>query len=287
MLREVSKIGADQAVENLSKNLKLGIVDADPENIVFGQNGLFYVDDKGILTRVIVHIVDKPLDHFEHSAKRAVEQGEFSNPEVLETAHRYHLLNCRTLRQAKKEGWRDKYKMNQNTSGNFYYRFIRHNKVFRENNNQKLHPCFHCLEQINSKHKSKLRFSRSNFSPEIFFSEEFRENWLIDSNYVKATQSVPNCYQQDWDAISNKYKEKTGFQCEEANCRYPDLSDLSMRKYLHCHHLNMDKTNNNFSNLKALCLECHANQPNHSHMKNKTYHEYCQIINFKLKHSSQ
>jgi len=279
LLREVSKLGATQAIATLSKQLESGHQDVDPNDLVFGEHGLFYLDDSGIVTRIIVHIVDKSVDHFEYHNKVAIESGDYENPDVVEKVHRYHLLNCATLRRAKSEGWRDRYKMTQKRTGKFFYRFLRDKDVFKTNENQPLHVCFHCLNGINEKHDSNTRFTRSNFSPDVFFSEEFRNHWLVDSGYQVDSETVPNCYQQDWDKISARYKQKVKYQCEGAGCRFPSLSDASMRQYLHCHHVNMDKSDNNFSNLKALCLECHAKQPNHAHMKNKNYRQYIHLVN--------
>lgn len=38
--------------------------------------------------------------------------------------------------------------------------------------------------------------------------------------------------------------------------------------------LDSQKFNNKESNLQVLCLACHAEQPNHSHMKNSEYEEF-------------
>ena len=62
LLLEVNKLGASQAVADLSKILESGAADADPSDIVFGEHGLFYVSELGIITRVIVHIVDKSIN---------------------------------------------------------------------------------------------------------------------------------------------------------------------------------------------------------------------------------
>jgi uncharacterized protein YlaI len=279
LLRAINRVGASQSVEKLAGELKTGFTDADLKDLVFGENGLFYVDELGLVTRVIVHIVDKGINHFEYKHKMAIEKGAFDNKGVIEKAHRYHLVNCKTLRQALAEGWREKYKMTQKENGHFYYRFLKDNKVYKKNNEQPLYVCYFCLQEINKKHNSSLQYDKFNFTPKVFFSDEFRGHWLVNSNYQVDSESIPNCYQQDWGEISKKYKAKVNYRCEEASCRYPDLSAPSLRKYLHCHHVNMDKSNNNFSNLKSVCLECHAKQPNHGHMQTAHYRQYVEKVN--------
>lgn len=285
LLREVEKLGASQVVANLIKSLSSGHADIDPDDIVFGEHGLFLVDENGCLTRVIVHIVDIRVDthYFPKPAKLALDNDEFHDDALIKKAHKYHLLNCQTLRQASNQGWRDKYKMSQKKDGTFYYRFLAGDKVYKENNDQVLQVCGYCLNELNKKHESSIQYKKSNFLPEIFFSEEFRNNWLNDSDYKVDTKSVPNVYQQDWKEISSKYKNKVNYQCEGDGCRYSDLSSSNMRKYLHCHHVNMEKSDNNYSNLKALCLACHAEQPNHGHMKNNEYTKYVSMIDNEIR----
>ena len=104
-----------------------------------------------------------------------------------------------------------------------------------------------------------------------------------NSDYQVDNESIPNCYQQDWNKIAAEYKKKVNYQCEDPLCRFSDLSNSAMRRYLHCHHVNMDKTDNNFSNLKAFCLECHAKQPNHGHMQNSQYRKYVELVDRSLK----
>ena len=279
LLREVQKLGASQVIVNLIKTLESGLEDLDPEDIVFGEHGLFLVDERGILTRVIVHIVDKPIDRFfPDETKNAIRNDDFDDSYVVKRVHKYHLVNCSTLKQAESGGWRDKYKMSQRRDGRFFYRFISDNKVYKINEDQLLEVCANCLKEINNKHKSNIIYTKMNFKPEIFFSDEFRDKWINDVSFGMATGSIPNLYQQDWKEISKKYKEKINYQCEGSGCKYPDLSKPDMRKYLHTHHLNMDKANNNYSNLEALCLACHADQPGHEHMKNKHYRDYLKLI---------
>ena len=70
-------------------------------------------------------------------------------------------------------------------------------------------------------------------------------------------------YTPDWDSVSRRYKRARDFKCDQ--CRV-DLSQLSHHRLLHVHHINGVKTNNDWSNLRALCAICHGDQPGHVHM---------------------
>lgn len=73
-------------------------------------------------------------------------------------------------------------------------------------------------------------------------------------------------YTKDWDNISKTYREKHNYTCEKCGLHIEDDYD---RQYMHVHHINGDKLNNKESNLKCLCLYCHAHVDDR-HKKNLT-----------------
>lgn len=73
-------------------------------------------------------------------------------------------------------------------------------------------------------------------------------------------------YTRDWDDVSRQYREKHDYTCEHCGLRLDDVYD---RQYMHVHHINGDKLNNKESNLKCLCLYCHAHIDDH-HFKRLT-----------------
>ncbi|WP_146108672.1 HNH endonuclease [Chromatium okenii] len=78
-------------------------------------------------------------------------------------------------------------------------------------------------------------------------------------------------YTTDWLVISKQYRAKQGFKCEFCSV---DLSNHT--RLLHTHHKNGVKTDNHYSNLQALCIDCHKKQPSHGKMFVR--HEDMQLI---------
>jgi 5-methylcytosine-specific restriction endonuclease McrA len=74
-----------------------------------------------------------------------------------------------------------------------------------------------------------------------------------------------NNYSADFDEISKRVRERRGWRCE---CCRRDFSRATDREYLHVHHKNGMKNENQEENLQVLCLRCHADEPQHAHLKN-------------------
>lgn len=73
-------------------------------------------------------------------------------------------------------------------------------------------------------------------------------------------------YVKNWEFISKKFREEKNYTCE--NCGL-QITNLYYRQYIHVHHINGNKLNNNYSNLICLCLYCHAHVDDH-HLKRLT-----------------
>lgn len=87
-------------------------------------------------------------------------------------------------------------------------------------------------------------------------------------------------YTRDWETISRAYREKKNYTCERCGLEITDTYD---RQYVHVHHKDGNKLNNNENNLQCLCLYCHAHVDDH-HLQRLTTtdakrHEYEYFVN--------
>ncbi len=77
----------------------------------------------------------------------------------------------------------------------------------------------------------------------------------------------PSRYTSDWSSVSRKYKDSQRWTCEEC---FLVLRKPGDQHLLHVHHKNRDSLDNRRSNLIALCVQCHSEQPGVGHRRLRT-----------------
>jgi hypothetical protein len=105
--RAVNELGASPILAKLDKQLigKGIVIDTNADQVVVGENGIYYVDPSGILTKTVVHIVDMSVKaRYARQLRTAVEQGDFESDYVLDKIHKYHLMRCKTIETAEEGG---------------------------------------------------------------------------------------------------------------------------------------------------------------------------------------
>ncbi len=220
------------------------------------QDGLFVFEGQ----QAVIYIKD-------HTNKRF--KGVIDNPTI---GNKVHLYECETISEMKMKG-----------------RFGRYIQISRKDNKYpidvkrgqsieaKLYPCQNCLKALNYKgFKTNFFYSVRKFL-DAFDLEEF---FGIYSTFFTRKPEHSDItapysgYTKNWDRVSRERRKSDGWVCD--GCRV-NLSQKQYQKYLHVHHINGVKYDESNENLRCLCVVCHANQPNHSHMKPQA-REYQSLI---------
>ncbi len=177
---------------------------------------------------------------------------------------KFHVSWCSTLKQKKKDGSFGKYVLSTRTDGRFE---IRKTGSSTTVSTEELKVCKNCLQKLhynayNSRNEESLKEEAvNNFTLTDFFRKYPKSPLNAKPKYTSATAAT-NDYPSNWDNISHAYRNKNNWKCEQCGI------DFSSKKgYLQTHHINGIKNECGEENLKALCIPCHAEQPNHSHMK--------------------
>ena len=177
---------------------------------------------------------------------------------------KFHLCECSKLVQMRKAGRFHKYVVTTNTSGIFVINRINYftKKIVDKHIEKRLNVCKLCLSKLDYKgyRKNKAVIYR-DFDLEEYFNI-YKKN-LIEELPVHTPETAPfGIYPRDFDEISRQFREMKNWTCEK--CKI-DLSNH--REFLHTHHKNGNKSDNSTSNLKCLCIRCHAEEFQHEHMK--------------------
>lgn len=190
--------------------------------------------------------------------------------EDAEDAPRFHLAECAALDRMRREGRFDRYVATNRKDGKFVLEPTDRTTRSAYELEMQLFVCKFCLRSLNwkdylSSSHARQASLRNNFLLEDFFAE-YATFFRSRPRYTDQTAPPPG-YTADWSKISEKFRKQKKWTCEQ--CRV-DLS--AHRQLLHCHHINGVAHDNRHNNIAVLCIECHANQPGHSHMEVRSEH---------------
>ncbi|MBY7785198.1 HNH endonuclease [Vibrio fluvialis] len=189
-----------------------------------------------------------------------------------ETGNKFHVADCTKLKSMRTEGRFERYVVINDTSGNFPISGSSYYGGHVDEGVAKLKICKFCLGQLNYK-----GYSTGAYRTEVFDQFDMEEFFATYSSFFphmpsRKAETAETNYSSDWAKISSHYRVEKNFECEQ--CK---VNLRTHRGLLHVHHINGVKSDNQHSNLKALCIDCHSKQPMHNHML--VSHSERQLIN--------
>jgi hypothetical protein len=185
---------------------------------------------------------------------------------------KFHVSLCKKLEEMIKSGRWQRYVV-----ANRDDRFFSVNINNRGSEWLELKVCQYCLETLSwygfsfrTMQSYQRKIIVSAFTVNGFFKKFPRSLFSIAPTHTSDTAPV-NDYSKDWAAVSERLKREHDYKCSSSNCRIKLMG--GDRKYLHVHHINGLKNDNTRSNLKVLCIRCHAHEPYHEHVKADVYYK--------------
>lgn len=180
--------------------------------------------------------------------------------------YKFHVAWCKTLEDMRNNGKMNRYVMSTRKDGTFLVNMLEKStqEIIEEDRVVELKVCKNCLSKLNYKGyvanwKEKTNIYNSFDISE--FLEKYDTKFKQTPKYTDTTAPI-NQYPKDWPKISMRYRAYKNWICEKCG------KDFSQNKgELDAHHIDGNKFNVNYSNLQALCKECHSSEYMHGHYK--------------------
>lgn len=178
---------------------------------------------------------------------------------------KFHIAKCSTLQTMLELGKKKRYVVSQNDSKFFHLNLVSGKSVRQIV--QPLDVCRNCLEILRWDNYSKnwSQNQKDNCVMQFSIGDFFIKypKTPIQNDGYSSRNSAINQYPKNWDEISYNYRSSKNWICGQCGV------DLKSHKFLlQTHHINSQKNDCSYTNLRALCIDCHTHQPMHSHMNN-------------------
>lgn len=178
-------------------------------------------------------------------------------------ANKYHVADCITLEDMRAKNRFERYVITNDLSGEFPVTGVDSiNRKEKIEGKIRLNVCKNCLNHLNYRGYASDRGKKDEIF-QCFDLNQFFETYSSFFPHKPRRYAGANdgFYTADWREASRSYRSSRNFICE--NC---GVSLKGYESLLHVHHIDGVKTNNNRTNLEALCMDCHRKQPHHKHM---------------------
>lgn len=241
---------SDVEVTHLESDWKITLetvgLDVDIKDVEVQPNGLLHYRGEQILLYI------KEINSF----------GHYGLP-------KFHFYQCATLNSMHSQKRFDRYVVTQRKDGYFLIDKKSGYDWYEKDVEERLDVCKNCLNWYNRTYHKRYRVETFDIAE---FFEHFKKS-PINRRPAYTDKTAPKSgYTDDWNTVSSKQKERSGYVCQECGINLSAHKNL-----LHTHHINGVKGDNSSHNLKVLCVECHGNQPSHGHIRAKYKKEIYEI----------
>lgn len=182
---------------------------------------------------------------------------------------RFHVADCRTLDTMRANNRFERYVVATRDDGLFPLNVIPPNEWSGgvRSVTERLPVCQNCLTKLkwdgfaHGMDKPTRRDIVDQFSIARFF-DVYGKTLVTKAPQHTAHTAPLNIYSADFTTVGDRIKVERGYRCDSCG-----INLANHRKFLHAHHKDGQKHDTRPENISVLCVACHADQFNHSHIK--------------------
>ena len=174
---------------------------------------------------------------------------------------RYHIVNCRTLRTMRSAGRYTRYVVTRRTDGRFILNYPPGNLDLDKPETYPLDICTNCRWHELKYNCASYAFPLSSWFEAVGNNYEPPPRDNLYGPQVSPETAPPSNYPPNWKLLSLECRKSAQWKCNECGI------DLKLqRRFLHAHH-KFGIRHSRPTDLRALCIGCHAEQLIHGRMK--------------------
>jgi hypothetical protein len=193
------------------------------------------------------------------------------------SGYRFHIAYCKKLEDMRQKGRYDRYVVSTRKDGKFIVNRFNFNQLVEKDVDVSLPVCKLCLRRLNyQNYTNETKVNKESVWKSFDIIEFFEKYSSTITKLPKHTEKTAplDIYTPDWEDVSRRYRGYVNWICEDCGRNLENFKSL-----LHVHHKNGVRTNNNWDNLLALCVLCHANRPDHEHLrKSQSYLKLLDLV---------
>lgn len=184
-----------------------------------GQRGMFATDRNGV-------------EHQVYMYKYRYRLSDHGKP-------KFHICQCSTIQSF----------MNRGAFGEYYFANTDEVEVYDMNSGtvqqiSQLQLCLNCIKEL---------YQYGKYYDTSKFVAMLKAAGQVPTQTAQETDIFG--YVKDWEKISKAYRSIRNFTCEK--CGFDGSSPFD-RMFMHTHHKDGNKLNNDQSNFQCLCIKCHS-----------------------------
>jgi hypothetical protein len=192
-----------------------------------------------------------------------------------EKTRRFHIAECKTMADMREKGRFERFVATNRMDGKFLVDWFEKDTGDRGETEAALKVCKYCLIEVNwrgyDRPRDRLQLENGQRQDKDAIWKDFRDQRFSSGILDLLSTSLPtrrditagqNVYVANWASISERMRRAKNWTCEACGVNLRTAPHL-----LHTHHKSGVVTDNRDANLEVLCALCHADQPNHEHLR--------------------